>query len=194
MTRAREYMRENLTVPNVLSALRIAVTMPLMISIIKERFVISGVILTVSALSDMLDGMIARKFNCITALGKILDPVADKLTLIAIVIGLCCVDKAVVWFVALLMTKELLMLFGGSILLKLKMTPPAAKWYGKAATVIFYVSVCTIVFLRAVWGFESFYLTFGLFSVTAAAMIFAFVMYAGIFFGMLRNREVKKEL
>lgn len=194
MTRFRELLMKNITVPNLLSFLRILVIAPLMRFIIEESFIAAGITLLISAFSDMLDGIIARRFNCITSLGKILDPIADKLTLIAIVISLCFVDKAVVWFVALLMTKELLMLSGGAILMKLKMTPPASKWYGKAATVIFYTSVCSIVILRAVWGFESYLLTFALFSVTAAAMVFAFVMYARIFFGMLRNKEVKKEI
>ena len=67
------------TIPNLLTYLRILLIAPFVISFIKEQYILAMVFLGISALSDCCDGYIARRFNQITALGKMLDPVADKL-------------------------------------------------------------------------------------------------------------------
>lgn len=186
-------IKRNITVPNLLSCLRLAVIPPTVRYIVKENYVMAGIMLLISAVSDMFDGMIARRFNQVTQLGKMLDPLADKLTLAAVILSLSFVDKAVMWFVAVLITKELLMLAGGFLLLRLNMKPPAARWYGKTATVIFYTSVTVIVSLRAVWGIRSYVLTAVLLSVTTAAMLFALIMYGRIFISMLKQHFAGKK-
>ncbi len=188
----RDRLRENLTVPNLLSCLRLAVIVPMLVFIVNEKFVQAGLMLLISAVSDLFDGMIARKFDQVTSLGKMLDPVADKLTLIAVVIGLSFIDKAVFRFVAVLFTKEILMLMGGLVLLILKIKPPAAKWYGKLSTTIFYTSVGVLVLIKAVWGISNYILTVVLFSVTTAAMLFSLVMYT-ILFTRLIDKKNKME-
>ena len=76
----------NLTVPNILSVMRIILIFPFVISILNDNYIHAGIILILSVISDLLDGIIARKLNQITTLGKILDPMADKLTLMAVMI------------------------------------------------------------------------------------------------------------
>ena len=92
-----------------------------------------------------LDGFIARKFNMISDFGKIIDPVADKLTLIAVGICVMIAEPMVLPVVVILMLKDLLMLIGASVLLRKKVKPCAAEWYGKVGTICFYVSVVSIV-------------------------------------------------
>jgi cardiolipin synthase len=70
-------------------------------------------------------------------------------------------------------------------------TPPAAKWYGKFATVVFYFSVVTIIFLKAAFNYESDVLVIVLFVLTAAVMVFALVKYAILFFGLLKEAKNK---
>ena len=83
-----------------------------------------GILLLLSALSDMLDGLIARRLHQVTALGRILDPMADKLTLIAVVIGLNVLYPDMVPFTLILFCKEMLMLTGGAFLLRMRLHPP----------------------------------------------------------------------
>lgn len=186
---AENSLKENLTIPNLLSCLRLAVIVPLVKFIIEENYIWAGIMLLISAVSDMFDGMIARRFNQVTQLGKLLDPIADKLTLIAVVVSLSVTDRAVLWFAAALFAKEMLMLIGGYIMLKKDFRPPASKWYGKTSTVIFYVSVGIIVLVRLILGIISYPLTIVLFSITTAAMMFSLVMYSRYFLDMLRKRK-----
>ena len=89
--------------------------------------------------------------------------------------------------VVLLIIKELTMLIAGGVLLKMHKRPPAAKWYGKVATVVFYLSVTVIVALKAIWGIDNNIVTISLLCLTAAFMIFAFVNYLLVFLGILKE-------
>lgn len=186
---AENSLKENLTIPNLLSCLRLAVIVPLVMFIIEENYIWAGIMLLISGVSDMFDGMIARRFNQVTQLGKILDPIADKLTLIAVVVSLSVADRAVLCFALVLFVKEMLMLIGGYIMLKKDVRPPASKWYGKTSTVIFYVSVAVIVLVRLIFGIISYPLTIVLFSITTAAMMFSLIMYSRYFLDMIRRKK-----
>ena len=184
MSKGVDILKKNLTIPNILSFIRIVVIVPLVISFLNERFIESGIYLLISGLSD-----IARKFNQVTQLGKILDPIADKLTLIAVVICLAILFPSVWPIVIILMSKDILMLIGGAVLLCMKIRPPAAKWYGKVATAIFYVSITTMVCLSAIFNYKNDVLDIILMSLTLIAMIVAFVSYAIIFVKLIKNRN-----
>ena len=87
-----KWKKEIITIPNFLSLFRIAL-IPVYISaylhaVNDRQFLLAGSILAVSCLTDMADGIIARKFGMITTLGKILDPLADKLTQFALILSL----------------------------------------------------------------------------------------------------------
>ena len=189
MNKFISYFKKNLTIPNLLSLIRLAIIIPLVISLLNRRYIETGIYLLISGLSDMFDGAIARKFNQITQLGKILDPIADKLTLIAVVVCIAFLFPEVCPVVVILMSKDILMLIGGAILLCMKIRPPAAKWYGKVATAIFYVSITTMVFLSAVFHYKNDILNLILMSLTVIAMIVAFVSYAIIFVKLIKNRK-----
>ena len=70
-------------VPNILTIIRFLLVPFILYFIITEKYVAAFVMLTVSGLTDVLDGIIARKFNCITNFGKLIDPLADKTTQIS---------------------------------------------------------------------------------------------------------------
>lgn len=189
MSKTIDTLKRNFTIPNILSFIRILIIVPLIISFLNERFIESGIYLLISGLSDMFDGAIARKFNQITQLGKILDPIADKLTLIAVVICLAILFPSVWPIVIILISKDVLMLIGGAILLCMKIRPPAAKWYGKVATAIFYTSITTMVCLSAIFGYKNDVLDIVLMGLTLISMIVAFISYAIIFVKLIKNRN-----
>ena len=122
----------------MLSFLRILFMPVFIILYINEKYYPAIILLLCSGLTDVIDGFIARKFNMITKLGKILDPLADKITQITIVICLSINHTMLIPLIILFCTKELLMLFGSYLLLKQGMRPSESKWWGKVGTVIIY--------------------------------------------------------
>ncbi len=181
--------KDILTVPNLLSFFRIVLIVPFIIFFLQKNYILAAVALILSGISDALDGFIARTFNQITPLGKILDPIADKLTLFAIMVCMVILTPVVMPVMIVLIVKDLLMLIGGSRLIKYKITPPAAKWYGKAGTFMFYVSVCLIVFLKAAFNYENDILSIVLLSATTAMMVFALIRYGMIFRQLIKNKD-----
>lgn len=173
--------KEIKTIPNLLSLLRIILIIPFIIFFLKGNYIAAAVVIIISGLSDAFDGFIARKFNQITDLGKMLDPLADKLTLIAIMICIVILFPIVLPVVIILILKDVVMMIGASVLLKDDIKPPAARWYGKVATIMFYISVALIVFLKAAFNYENSVLSLVLLGLTAAMMIFALIEYFIIF-------------
>ena len=169
------------TVANILTFCRIVLIAPFLYFFITERYIEATAILTASGLSDCFDGLLARKLNQVSDLGKLLDPVADKLTLVAVAVCICIMFPIVIPLMVILALKDLLMLCGGLYMIKKGIKPPAAKWYGKVGTIVFYFSVCLIVFLKAFYQIESDILTIVLMSLTAITMIFALVKYFQLF-------------
>lgn len=179
--------KDFLTVPNLLSVLRIILIPPFMYFFLEKNYIMSAVLLVISGLSDAFDGFIARTFNQVTALGKMLDPIADKLTLIAIMVCITIFSPIVLPVMVILIIKDVVMLIGGSRLIKKGIAPPAAKWYGKVSTFLFYVSVCLIVFLKAAFNYESDILSVSLLSVVCLFMIFALVKYFLIYNSLIKK-------
>ena len=106
----------------------------------------AGIILIISGLTDCCDGFIARKFNMITDLGKILDPIADKLTQIMVVFCLALKNYGIMWLLlAFYIIRDILLLIGGIALYKKKDMVVSSNWYGKISTIIFYVAVIIVI-------------------------------------------------
>lgn len=110
-----------------------------------------AVIVGVSSITDMFDGLIARKFNMVTELGKLIDPLADKLTQGALIICFIVKYQYMRYLFALYVIKEGFMLVAGLVMLhhngkKLN----GAKWFGKVSTALVYI-VMFILFLRPVF-------------------------------------------
>jgi cardiolipin synthase len=154
---------------------------PFIVYVVQDDYLKGGIILVISGISDILDGFIARKFEQASKLGRILDPVADKLTLISVMICVGLKFNEMKLPVVILVAKEIIMILAGAFLLKKNRIPPAAKWYGKLATVWFYVSSITIICLKFIWGIQNLYITFTLMSTTVLLMIYAMYKYIGVF-------------
>lgn len=141
------------TIPNLLSFLRIVIVPVFAYLFIIEEYGWAVFTLVLSGLSDFFDGKIARKFNQISALGKILDPVADKLTQITLAVLLFlsfngaedATLNAFSWVFLVFIAKEAVMVIGGAIMLAMNIRPGAAEIYGKVATFAFYAVMIFIV-------------------------------------------------
>lgn len=176
-----------LNIPNTLSIIRILMIPWFLWEFLNAQtqadFTTAAAILVVSGLTDTIDGTIARKFNMITQLGKILDPLADKLTLASVIAALWIKKPHLWWLCGLLILKELLMLIGGLKLHTSKVTIEGSKWFGKVATVLFYIIMVVIVAVPVL----SDHVTFGLLLFLLLFMLFAFLQYVFLFRNLIKK-------
>lgn len=181
-----------LTVPNAMSVLRILLVPVFAVLYLRGHVAAAVVLLVFSGITDMLDGLIARHFNQITDLGKMLDPFADKLTQGVVALCIAIRFPSIRPLLLLFMLKELLMLSCAMVLLKKHKRPCAAKWYGKVATVMFYVSVSVIVLLDGlgIMGPDKQNLAaFVMLGITGVMMAYAAVKYFRIFLSILQDGQ-----
>lgn len=136
--------------PNKLTISRMILTPIFLICFLvsfKFHYAIALVLFVVASLTDLFDGKIARKFNQISKLGKLLDPAADKLTQITVTVVYFRefnqsddkVFKIFSYVFLLFILKEFTMIVGSFILLSMDIVPQAAIIYGKVATATFYL-------------------------------------------------------
>lgn len=136
-----------MNVPNILTVLRFLLV-PVFAYFLSTRQYLAAVILFLAGgLTDVLDGYIARKYNLVTAWGKIADPMADKLMQMTALVILSFVLKIVpIEFIAVILAKEVLMGIGAIVLYKQNNYVVSANWYGKMTTVIFYLAIVMLLF------------------------------------------------
>lgn len=191
------------TIPNWMCFVRIALIPVFTAMFVKGMYIPAFIVMIVAALTDVFDGKIARKFNMVSNLGKILDPIADKLSQMAIVIILIVKfwDGYLKYILFLFIVKELLMIIGGTVLLSKGMRPVAAEVWGKAATVVFYTFMIIIIALGGkgcalynVAFFKPFILPEWLITVMVViSAILAFVSLFGYLPGFLKQIKENKQ-
>lgn len=136
-----------LTIPNLLSLVRLAL-IPLIVWLycVKREYLMAVVVVIISGATDIIDGYIARKFDMISDFGKILDPIADKLTQGALIICLLKRYDWMRWLLVLFAAKEIIMGISGLVVIKKKDVVNSAQWFGKLTTVVIY-GVMILLFL-----------------------------------------------
>ena len=134
-------------IPNALTIVRFILIPFIVYYILTGQYIAGFVILTISGLTDILDGFIARKFNFITNFGKLIDPLADKATQIAVLASLTFKGIVPLWILMIVFIKEILMVAGASFLYGKKLVV-SSRWYGKLATVLFYVAIVCSLFIE----------------------------------------------
>ena len=161
-------------IPNILTISRFVFIPFIFGAIVNENYLLAFILLTISGLTDVLDGFIARKFNFISNFGKLIDPLADKATQIFTLIALSMIGIIPLWFLTVVFLKEGLMIAGASFLYG-KNLVVSSRWYGKLSTVLFYIAiVCSFIinYFNISFNFDQY-----IYYVALAATIFALVMY-----------------
>lgn len=128
-----------LTVPNILSFLRLLLVPVFLVLIINGEDALALLVLVISSVTDFLDGLIARRFKQISRLGQLLDPAADRLFIFAALVGLAVRGVIPWWFFAAIVARELMLLVLGIIGANFGYGPLPVHHLGKAATLcLFY--------------------------------------------------------
>ena len=178
--------KQILTIPNLLSLVRLAL-IPLIIWLYCEKnepgWAVAVIIL--SGLTDIADGFIARRFHMVSDFGKILDPIADKLTQAAIIICLIARFRMMKVLVVTLIVKEILMGIMGLIVIKVKDSVNSSKWHGKMTTVMIYsVTALLILFPNIPMTAAN-----GLIGLCTAMILLSFILYMPFYHKLLRTQK-----
>lgn len=183
-------------VPNILTVVRLLLIPVIIFYIFTGNYILAFVFFTLSAITDIADGFIARKFNLVSNFGKLMDPLADKLTQISTLASLVLTDIIPIWILLVVFFKEFIMICGASFLYG-KDVVVYSRWYGKLATVLFYIAIVISLLLKqfnltGIW--EN--LDLGLFALALVTTIFSLIMYVRDLYhkGFIDKQDLKKEV
>lgn len=185
----RDKIREYFSIPNILSYFRLLLIPVYLYVYFNARtdadYLKAALVIAVSGLTDALDGFIARHFDQITDWGKLIDPVADKLTLAAISISLALRFPLMGAVFALYLAKEGYMLVMGAVMLRRGYRMDGARWYGKVCTAVTYGVTCSLLVVpnmpRRVSN--------GLICLCMAVTVMAFIGYVNFYCRVRRSRR-----
>lgn len=186
----REVRADALTIPNIIGYFRILLIPVFAVLYAQENFASAVLVLIASALSDITDGRIARKYNAVTDLGKLIDPVADKLTQAAMIICLASKFPAMWSLLAVLAVREAAMLVISWDVLRKTDTVNSACWYGKLCTGVIYA----VMMLHVMQPDLSVYTSNVLISLCAALIVLSFFLYTARFIRILQVENAKKDM
>ena len=141
-------------VPNILSSIRICLVPVFVLAYFCESGsvkIAAAAVYAVASVTDFLDGFIARKYSLISNLGKILDPVGDKLMTLAVLTCITVDEVIPVWAVLVAVFKEALMLIGSAVIRKREGGAiPSSNIIGKTSTVVFFVVCVTLMLFEQI--------------------------------------------
>ena len=177
-------------IPNILTIFRFILIPFIVINLVYDSYIAAFIIFTVSGLTDILDGFIARKYNFITNFGKLIDPLADKCTQIITLGTLAIKDIIPMWIIIIVILKEFIMVAGASFLYGKEMVV-SSRWYGKLATVLFYIAIVCSLFIKQ-FDF-SFDFSIYIYYLALISTIFSLIMYIKAFYmqGYLKKENLK---
>lgn len=190
MKRLINSRKDLFTIPNLMGYFRI-ILIPIFMAVYigadgRADYIAAAIILGISGLTDCFDGKVARHFNMITEWGKVLDPVADKLTQAAVFISLSFRYPTMRYLVILFVVKEMFMGIMGAVMLKKGSMMDGARWYGKLCTAVLYGAMFILLLVVDL----SYFAAGLIISICIIMNIFSFVCYIVYYARVLMNKPV----
>lgn len=161
------------TIPNLISMFRLALVPLIIIFYTKEQFTYALAVIIISAVSDVVDGKIARRFNMVTDFGKVFDPIADKITQAAMMYCLLTRFPHMMLLLIFLIVKELSTGITSIIVLRNVDCVMSADWQGKLATAVIY----STIILHIIFGTMPVVVSDALIVLCSLVMAIAYVHY-----------------
>ena len=180
-------------IPNILCYIRFLLIPVFVVSYIRadgpRQYIQAAAIVFLSGLTDFLDGFIARRFDMVTDLGKIIDPLADKLTQAALIFVLVVKIKWMFLLLILFVIMQLFLLIAGLVMLQKGKKLNGAKWFGKVSTTVFYATMLVLVAVPTLKAGT----TNILMMVCGAFLLLSFLLYINEYIIMYHNLKSAKE-
>ncbi|MDF2611507.1 MAG: hypothetical protein K0R92_2981 [Lachnospiraceae bacterium] len=149
----------------------------------------AALVVLASGMTDFLDGFIARRFDMVTDLGKIIDPIADKLTQASLIFVLGVKIKWMFLLLILFVIMQLFLLIAGIVMLKKGTKLNGAKWFGKVSTTVFYAVMLVLVAIPTL----NITVTNVLMLVCGAFLLLSFLLYINEYLHMYHNLRSTEE-
>lgn len=183
-------------IPNFLSAFRIAL-IPIYIhafSFEEDSFLLLPVLVLLCAgITDMVDGYLARKNHWVSNLGKVLDPLADKLMQVTVLLCLAAGKRIPLYLAITLILKEIAVVFGAAVIIKKNKVYVQSNWYGKLAVVLFYAGMVFLMIKKWDAAVQNLLSVVMIASMGFALMMYYLKVYKGEYEVKLRNGKKKEK-
>ena len=176
------------TIPNAMSFFRLILVPFIVLFYVKENVVLSVICIAVSGLTDLFDGKIARRFNQVSDLGKMLDPVADKVTMGAIIIALATRFKLMIPFIIVFVVCEVTKGLAGVYTIKRIGKVSSAIMAGKVSTFAMYI----VFGLLFIFPNMPLWLANTLIGLCIATVVYAVIAYIVFYRGLIKKAEAEK--
>ena len=178
-----------LTIPNLLSVVRLLlIPVILWLYIGMENNYAAIAVIALSGLTDIVDGRVARKFNMVSDFGKILDPIADKLTQASLILCLTVTYNWMKWLIVLFCVKECAMLTMGYLAIRKRDSVNSAQWHGKLSTALLYGTMCLLILFPGL----PLPVVNTLILICAIVIVMSLVLYTRFYIRLFRSDEGKK--
>jgi cardiolipin synthase len=181
------------SIPNILCYIRFLLIPVFVVTYIRadepKQYFQAAAVVFLSGLTDFLDGFIARRFDMVTELGKIIDPLADKLTQASLIFILVVKIKWMFLLLILFVIMQLFLLVAGIVMLKKGTKLNGAKWFGKVSTTVFYATMLVLVAVPTL----RIGITNILMMVCGAFLLLSFLMYIKEYVLMYHRLKSKEE-
>ncbi|MDF2510600.1 MAG: hypothetical protein K0S04_466 [Herbinix sp.] len=181
------------TIPNILCYIRFLLIPVFIILYIKattpSEYLRAAIIVLISGLTDFLDGFIARKYHMITDLGKIIDPLADKLTQASLIFVLIVKIKWMYLLLIMFLLLQLFLVIAGLVMLKKGTKLNGSKWFGKVSTTVFYAVMLILVSIPTL----NYHTTNTLMMVCGAFLLLSMLLYMKEYIMMYRGLRVHRK-
>lgn len=179
-------------IPNILCYIRFMLIPVFVILYMKavypKEYLRAASVVLLSGMTDFLDGFIARKFDMVTEFGKLIDPIADKLTQAALIFVLVVKVKWMFLLLILFVTMQLFLLVAGLVMLQKGTKLNGAKWFGKISTTVFYATMLVLVAVPTLPNT----VTNILMLVCGGFLLLSFLLYAKEYLHMYLNLKTSK--
>lgn len=192
------------TIPNVISFIRLCMVPVYMVLLLNDYDLLATFMFALAAGTDWIDGQLARRTNCVSKLGQLLDPAVDRVLMICGVIGLMLVGRLPIWIVFVVLGRDLMLLVGGAYLLKRYHERVAVIYPGKVATTFLFVGFAGLLlnmpligglgWFEASWlpGFGSEACSWGIWFVYAGLLIGLFTTLYYVLAGYRKMQKARR--
>ncbi|GAB3617652.1 CDP-alcohol phosphatidyltransferase family protein [Okibacterium endophyticum] len=168
-----------ITVPNLLSFARLALVPVFLVLLVVELDLWALGTLAVSGFTDFLDGYLARRLNQVSKLGQILDPAADRLYILAALLGLAWRELIPWWLVGVILARDVMLIVIGFLLARISHGAYPVNWIGKWATACLFVGLPLLMLAAALPSIAGFAQPFGWIFALAGAVLY---WWAGVLY------------